>query len=77
MNLLYFGEEDLHHLYYHRYLIATSAAAAELIYYKLLPLTLLRLMSYLMKRTVKDFMWQMRVGRQLTTRVTQVFIQRI
>ena len=43
MSLQHSGEEDLYHLYYHRYLIATSAAAVELIYYKLLPL---RLLSY-------------------------------
>ena len=62
MNLLYPGEEEQHRPYL--CLIMTSAAA-ELIYYKLLPLTLLRLLSYLMKRTVKDFIKQMLAGRQI------------
>ena len=51
MNLLYPGEEK-HRPYL--CLIVTSPAA-DLIYYKLLPLTPLRLLSYLMKRAVKDF----------------------
>ena len=68
MNLLYPGEEK------HRPYLCLIMTSADLIYYKLLPLALLRLLSYLMKRTVKDFIQKTPAERPIKVRIIQVYI---